>query len=134
MYEYFEAERLILLAGASVGHSTIAVLYATRVYSYKYMCTSTHMSWLAKLILCVYTGERYSAYMSEAQQLVTEVGQSLMMPSLPSQDEVDYAISCPATLYLSGMCVKKAIAVDFSIIHRPPLFLYVNMHSKHGKA
>ena len=50
-----------------------------------------------------HAGERYSAYMSEAQQMVSEFGQSLT-PECESQESFDDDLSCPATLYLSGRC------------------------------
>ena len=48
----------------------------------------------------MYAGERYHAYMSEAQQMVSEFGESVATSDV--QEETDSLDPCSATLYLTG--------------------------------
>lgn len=78
-HENFEAERLILLA---------------RTYLLKWV--------LLIIIVCTYLGERYNAYMTEAQQMVSEFGQTVAL-IYEQEVETDSDVPCSATLYLTGV-------------------------------
>ena len=86
--EYFEAERLILLAGkvASLWLVLWITLYCDHIMHY--------------------AGERYFAYMSEAQQMVSEFGETL--GTLETEEEMDSILPCSATLYLTSNSMVSA--------------------------
>ena len=53
------------------------------------------------ITLCVHcAGERYFAYISEAQQMVSEFGETL--GPLETEEEMDSILPCSATLYLTS--------------------------------
>lgn len=83
-HEYFEVERLILLAG-----------------TYLLKCIVIYVQRRCQQYICLYLGERYGAYMSEAQQMVSEFGQSVTL-DYDQEEETDNDIPCSATLYLTG--------------------------------
>lgn len=47
-----------------------------------------------------YAGDRYSAYMSEAEQMVSEFGKSVA--TLDVREDTESIVPCSATLYLTG--------------------------------
>ena len=81
--EYFEAERIILLAGKVA--SWWLVLWIT-------LLISDHIMHCA--------GERYFTYISEAQQMVSEFGQTVA--TLKTEEEMDSILPCSATIYLTS--------------------------------
>lgn len=57
---------------------------------------------LLLLYICSYLGERYDAYMTEAQQMVSEFGQTVAL-DCEQEEETDSDVPCSATLYLTGV-------------------------------
>jgi prefoldin subunit 5 len=49
-----------------------------------------------------YAGERYFSYMSEAQQMVSEFGETVATLDTQDSEETDSILPCSATLYLTG--------------------------------
>ncbi len=47
-------------------------------------------------------GERYFSYMSEAQQMVSEFGETVATLDTQDSEEADSILPCSATLYLTG--------------------------------